>query len=152
MGKGKRLKIKYQSWNSLQDADDAFVGKITSGLLLFLGVLLIAGSAVLVAYSAVLVIYRQQFVIEFLTTLVFTIPLLGAGLGLLYYMFLKRRMIAFEKSLPLGLALPQRILCEKCGVTLYDGPEPTSPYKIVESHNGRCPNCGEELLSKCIRR
>lgn len=125
--------------------DDILVEKINTGLFLFLGVVLLATSALLVVYSAVLVIYRHEFLMELLKTLIFVAPFSAIGLGLLYYLFQKRRIRKLEKSLPLGLAPPQCIVCGKCGEILYEGEESTSPYEIIKSCGGRCPECGEEL-------
>lgn len=128
------------------DENDIFVEKISISLLLFLAVLLVTASAVLVGYSAFLVIYRQQFLMEFLKTLIFAAPLLVIGSGLLHYLFRERKMRTRDrKRNPLGLTSPQPILCERCGAVLYDGRKIVSPYKIIESCNGRCPECGKEL-------
>ena len=61
---------------TIKDENDILVKNIYTGLLLFLGVLSAIAWVVLVVYSAVLVIYRQQFLIEFLKTLIFTAPFL----------------------------------------------------------------------------
>lgn len=133
---------------TVEDENDILVKNIYTGLLLFLGVLSTIVSAVLVVYSAVLVIYRQQFLMEFLKTLIFAAPLLVLGLGSLYYIFGKWKTgRARKKSFALGLELPQRILCEKCGAVLYEGMESISPYEIIKGYGGRCPRCGEELSS-----
>ncbi len=148
--KAKKLKVGCQLFDEIiENEDDIFTAKISTCLLLVLGVLLVTASAVLVACSAVLVIYRQQLLMEFFKTLILAAPVLVIGLVLLYHLFVERRMRAHEKSLnPLGFASPQPILCEKCGATLYDGRKIMSPYKIIEIRNSRCPECGEEPSCK----
>ena len=47
-------------------------------------------------------------------------------------------------------ALPQRILCEKCGSILYEGMDLKPPYEIVRRYNGKCPECGRKLFSDPI--
>lgn len=42
--------------------------------------------------------------------------------------------------------MPQKVLCEECGETLYYGYEVKSPEEIYEMHGGRCPKCGKKLL------
>ncbi|MGD8505540.1 MAG: hypothetical protein PVF15_02620 [Candidatus Bathyarchaeota archaeon] len=144
--KAKTLEIGcHPCKRSIEDENDIFTEKISVSLLLFLAVLLVTASAFLVAYSAVLVIYKQQFLLEFLKTLVFASPLTVLGSAMLYYLFLRKRVKAHENSFPLGLALPQLVSCENCGATLYEGSEPISPYKVIKSCNGKCPECGEEL-------
>ena len=41
--------------------------------------------------------------------------------------------------------VPQRVICQKCGFTLYDGVELKPPDEIIQSHDGKCPNCGKKL-------
>lgn len=42
--------------------------------------------------------------------------------------------------------MPQKVLCDSCGETLYEGYEIKSPEEIYETYNGRCPKCGKKLL------
>jgi len=42
--------------------------------------------------------------------------------------------------------MPQRVFCQKCGFTLYEGVELTPPDEIVQRFNGKCPKCGKKLL------
>ncbi|MBS7640322.1 MAG: hypothetical protein QXJ19_06270 [Candidatus Bathyarchaeia archaeon] len=42
--------------------------------------------------------------------------------------------------------MPQKVLCDGCGETLYEGYEIKSPEEIYETYNGRCPKCGKKLL------
>lgn len=132
---------------TIEDEDDVFTGKINTGLLLFFGVLSVTTSAILVVYSAVLAFHRQELLMEFLKTVIFAAPFSVIGFVSLYYVFQKDRTRKLEKSLPLGLALPQSITCEKCGAILYEGEESTLPYEIIESYGSRCPRCGELLIS-----
>jgi len=41
--------------------------------------------------------------------------------------------------------LPQRVLCDGCGATLYEGEELKSPEEILQMYDGKCPNCGRTL-------
>jgi len=41
--------------------------------------------------------------------------------------------------------VPQRVICQKCGFLLYDGLELKPPDEIIQSHDGKCPNCGKKL-------
>jgi predicted RNA-binding Zn-ribbon protein involved in translation (DUF1610 family) len=41
--------------------------------------------------------------------------------------------------------VPQRVICQKCGFLLYDGIELKPPDEIIQSHDGKCPNCGKKL-------
>jgi len=41
--------------------------------------------------------------------------------------------------------MPQKILCNGCNTTLYDGFELESPLEIVQRNNGTCPKCGRKL-------
>ncbi|NIV43796.1 hypothetical protein GWN49_02765 [Candidatus Bathyarchaeota archaeon] len=137
------------SRTTLENEDDLFTAKISTSLLLVLGILLVSASAVIVIYSAVLVVYQQQLLMEFLKTLVLAALVLASGSGLLYYLFQERKMGAHEKSRnPLGLASLESILCEKCGATLYDGRKIMSPYRIMEIRNSRCPECGQKPPSE----
>lgn len=140
------MKVSEPSFGkTMKNEDDLFTAKINTSLLLALGVILVSASAVIITYSAVLVVYRQQLLIEFLKTLILAALVLVTGSGLLYYLFLERKMGAHEKSRnPLGLASPQPILCKKCGATLYDGRKIVSQHKIMEIRNSRCPECGQE--------
>ncbi|MEM2370327.1 MAG: hypothetical protein QXH51_05415 [Candidatus Bathyarchaeia archaeon] len=42
--------------------------------------------------------------------------------------------------------VPQKVLCDGCGETLYHGYEIKSPEEIYEMYGGRCPKCGRKLL------
>lgn len=134
-----------------RDENDILIENISTGLILFLGVLSLIAAVVLVTYSAVLGFSRQQLLMEFLKTLIFSAPLLTTGIGSLYYLFRKRRRQREHKdSFTEELSLPQTILCEKCGAILYEsmeGEESISPYEIVKKYGGRCPKCGELLSS-----
>jgi len=41
--------------------------------------------------------------------------------------------------------MPLRVICQDCGVVLYEGAELKPPYEIIETFNGKCPNCGRKL-------
>ena len=41
--------------------------------------------------------------------------------------------------------MPQRVLCHNCGFVLYEGDELKPPYEIVQTYNGKCPNCAKRL-------
>jgi RNase P subunit RPR2 len=41
--------------------------------------------------------------------------------------------------------MPQRVFCDACGATLYDGPELESPTEIIQRYNGTCPKCQKKL-------
>jgi len=41
--------------------------------------------------------------------------------------------------------MPQRVFCQNCGFTLYEGTELTPPEEIVQRFNGKCPKCGKKL-------
>ena len=41
--------------------------------------------------------------------------------------------------------VPQRVICQKCGFILYDGVELKPPDEIIQSYDGKCPNCGKKL-------
>jgi len=41
--------------------------------------------------------------------------------------------------------VPLRVICQDCGIVLYEGAELKPPYEIIEIFNGKCPNCGKKL-------
>jgi hypothetical protein len=41
--------------------------------------------------------------------------------------------------------MPQRVFCDACGASLYDGPELESPTEIILRYNGMCPKCEKRL-------
>jgi len=41
--------------------------------------------------------------------------------------------------------VPQLVVCHKCGAVLYDNIELKPPDEIVQSYDGKCPNCGKKL-------
>jgi hypothetical protein len=41
--------------------------------------------------------------------------------------------------------LPQQVLCEKCGCVLYEGSELKPPDEIIQTHDGKCPQCGKKI-------
>ena len=41
--------------------------------------------------------------------------------------------------------LPQQVLCKKCGFVLYEGTELKPPDEIIQTHDGKCPNCGDKI-------
>ena len=41
--------------------------------------------------------------------------------------------------------MPQLVICNKCGAILYKNIELKSPDEIVQSYDGKCPNCGKKL-------
>ena len=41
--------------------------------------------------------------------------------------------------------MPQKIICQECGATLYDDFELESPYEIIQRYNGSCPKCNKKL-------
>jgi len=41
--------------------------------------------------------------------------------------------------------LPQQVICEKCGHVLYEGNELKPPDEIIQTHDGKCPNCGKKI-------
>jgi ribosomal protein S27AE len=41
--------------------------------------------------------------------------------------------------------LPQRVVCQQCGVVLYEGAELKPPDEILHQFNGKCPKCGKKL-------
>jgi DNA-directed RNA polymerase subunit RPC12/RpoP len=41
--------------------------------------------------------------------------------------------------------MPQLVICNKCGAILYDNIELKPPDEIVQSYDGKCPNCGKKL-------
>jgi len=48
--------------------------------------------------------------------------------------------------------VPQLVTCHKCGAFLYEGGDLKTPYEIIESYDGKCPNCGRRLseIPKCL--
>jgi len=41
--------------------------------------------------------------------------------------------------------MPQKIVCQECGATLYDDFELESPTEIMQRYNGYCPKCNKKL-------
>ncbi|MDH5447431.1 MAG: hypothetical protein OEY24_07415 [Candidatus Bathyarchaeota archaeon] len=41
--------------------------------------------------------------------------------------------------------MPQKVFCQKCGYTLYEGPELKPPDEIIHKYNGKCPKCDRKL-------
>jgi predicted RNA-binding Zn-ribbon protein involved in translation (DUF1610 family) len=41
--------------------------------------------------------------------------------------------------------VPQKVICEKCGFVLYAGTELKPPDEIIQMHEGKCPECGNEI-------
>ena len=41
--------------------------------------------------------------------------------------------------------MPQKVICEKCGFVLYEGTELKPPDEIIQTHEGKCPECGKEI-------
>ena len=41
--------------------------------------------------------------------------------------------------------LPQLVICHKCGAILYYNIELKPPDEIVQSYDGKCPNCSKKL-------
>ncbi|MEM2122748.1 MAG: hypothetical protein QXE79_03840 [Candidatus Bathyarchaeia archaeon] len=41
--------------------------------------------------------------------------------------------------------MPQRIMCGRCGFTLYEGAEVKQPVEVILQYDGRCPGCGKPL-------
>jgi DNA-directed RNA polymerase subunit RPC12/RpoP len=41
--------------------------------------------------------------------------------------------------------LPQKVICEKCSFVLYEGTELKPPDEIIQTHDGKCPNCGKKI-------
>ncbi|MDH5375699.1 MAG: hypothetical protein OEW95_07790 [Candidatus Bathyarchaeota archaeon] len=41
--------------------------------------------------------------------------------------------------------MPQLVTCQGCGSVLYKGEELKAPCDIIESYDGKCPNCGKRL-------
>jgi NAD-dependent SIR2 family protein deacetylase len=41
--------------------------------------------------------------------------------------------------------MPQRVACQGCGHTLYEGPDLRPPDEILHEHEGKCPKCGKKL-------
>lgn len=37
------------------------------------------------------------------------------------------------------------MVCDRCGALLYEGKELKDTHEIVESYDGKCPNCGKKL-------
>ena len=42
-------------------------------------------------------------------------------------------------------AVPQRVICQKCGYVLYDEDDLKPPDEILHQYNGKCPRCGKKL-------
>jgi rubredoxin len=43
------------------------------------------------------------------------------------------------------MVMPQKIVCQECGATLYDDFELESPVEIMQRYNGYCPKCNKKL-------
>ena len=43
------------------------------------------------------------------------------------------------------MVMPQKIVCQECGTTLYDDFELESPIEIIQRYNGYCPKCNRKL-------
>ena len=41
--------------------------------------------------------------------------------------------------------MPQKVLCSKCGKTLYEGLDLKPPDEIIKAYDGNCPGCGKKL-------
>jgi hypothetical protein len=41
--------------------------------------------------------------------------------------------------------MPQKVVCHKCGFVLYEGLELKPPDEILQSLDGKCPECGKKL-------
>jgi hypothetical protein len=41
--------------------------------------------------------------------------------------------------------LPQRVICEKCGFILYEGSDLKPPDEIIQTHDGKCAECGKKI-------
>ncbi len=41
--------------------------------------------------------------------------------------------------------MPQKIVCEECGFSLYEGAEVKQPIEIILQYDGKCPKCGKDL-------
>jgi ribosomal protein S27AE len=58
---------------------------------------------------------------------------------------------AKPKKAPLGFKghlrklSPQKILCSKCGESLYSGFELETPNETIQRNAGYCPKCGKKL-------
>ena len=42
-------------------------------------------------------------------------------------------------------SMPQKVVCQECNYTLYEGDELKPPDEIIQKHDGKCPNCGRKL-------
>ena len=42
-------------------------------------------------------------------------------------------------------AVPQLVICQKCGYILYDEDDLKPPDEILHQYNGKCPKCGKKL-------
>jgi RNase P subunit RPR2 len=42
--------------------------------------------------------------------------------------------------------MPQKTICRKCGMVLYEGYELRAPEETIRQLNGVCPRCGNRLL------
>jgi DNA-directed RNA polymerase subunit RPC12/RpoP len=41
--------------------------------------------------------------------------------------------------------IPQLVICEQCGATLYNGIDLKPPDEIIQEYDGKCPKCGKKL-------
>jgi hypothetical protein len=41
--------------------------------------------------------------------------------------------------------MPQRVKCQGCNYTLYEGEELKPPDEILSQYNGQCPKCNKKL-------
>jgi DNA-directed RNA polymerase subunit RPC12/RpoP len=37
------------------------------------------------------------------------------------------------------------VICEKCGFILYEGSDLKPPDEIIQTHDGKCPKCGNKI-------
>jgi hypothetical protein len=41
--------------------------------------------------------------------------------------------------------MPQKIVCGRCGYSLYEGDEVKQPVEIILQSDGKCPKCNKDL-------
>ena len=41
--------------------------------------------------------------------------------------------------------MPQKVICEKCGFSLYEGSDLKPPDEIIQTHDGKCPECDNKI-------